>query len=93
MKLSPTQRQLLAVLRYIRDKGEALIPEANARALGGLTAREMDEMRGVYPSGEYVTNIATRTSAHIPGASIRTFYALADAGLVACVGGVWMAKL
>jgi hypothetical protein len=83
--MTPTQSAVLNALRAIRAEGEALPRDPR------LTPHENNERIGVYADGSRIGNVATRASIRIPGASVRTLRALADAGHVHCIGGVWIA--
>jgi hypothetical protein len=78
MSLSPTQQKLLDVLRAIRQAGEARF------------GADIDRI-GAFPDGNYVGN-GCGVYATIRGCSIRTWWALEEAGLVMRArNGAWIA--
>lgn len=90
IELSRVQHEVLETLRAIYIEGLALIPDADKRALGGLSEGEKLAMVGVTPDGEFYGNcVCVKSARRIRGASYRTLYALQRKGLVSRKGRTW----
>lgn len=89
--LTETQSRLLNALRAIKAEGVGLIPQHDARAIGGLTDQETAEFLGSRCMGRYVSGRGD-ISMQIPGLSVNTYNALAKRGLIECRNGVWIAR-
>lgn len=88
---STTQRAVLETLWAIKAEGLKRIAALDAKAIGGLTQQEKNEIIGVRPDGQWIGNAVCLASRRVAGASYRTLQALVRAGLACRENDVFIA--